>query len=226
MSLQVGDEILHVDGQQQMLHDLIATYAPARKIDTIAIVGNAPLPPDARRAELIDSSDLVVRMTSFGLDLPGAAPTLGRRCDVVVLHRGVINSPFVFADYTNRLYLLVEPGRLHWEREDVPRRWPPDLGFVPVSNYDFTVPLLHLLGLDTSVPVWSTTGTLAAYLFTRLFPDATVRLTGLSLVDNPNQTTFQHAWGKAVGVTSEHRLHREAELLKSWHNEGRIDLLP
>ncbi|WP_308258269.1 hypothetical protein [Saccharothrix obliqua] len=204
------------------LRDLVASYARVDPPGTIAIVGNAPMPRDPDRARLIDGSDLVVRMTTFALD--GAA--LGTRCDVVVLHRGVIASPYTFADYTNRLYLLVEPGRLHWERADIPRHWPADLGFTPVSNYEFTLPLLDLLGLDRREPLWSTTGTLATYVLTELFPHATTRLTGMSLVDNPVQTTFEHAWGAAVHVTPEHRLEREAELLRRWHAEGRIELLP
>jgi hypothetical protein len=135
-------------------------------------------------------------------------------------------SPFLFADYTDRLYLLVEPGRLHWEREEIPAGWPGDLGFVAVSNYAFTVPLLHMLRLGRAEAVWPTTGTLAAYVCTELFPGATTRLTGLSLVDNPDQTEFEHAWGEKVAVTAEHRLYREAMLLRRWHDEGRIELLP
>jgi hypothetical protein len=213
-------------GYRSVLTDLIAAYARTPAPETITIVGNAPLAPDPHRARLIDDADLVVRMTSFGLDTPGAPPTLGRRADVVMLHRGLAASPFVFADYTARLYLLVEPGRLHWERPDIPRSWPPDLGFVPVSNYAFTLPLLDLLGLDRAEPVWPTTGTLTAYLITELFPRATTRLAGLSLVDNPAQVVFQHAWGRPVQVTAEHRLHAEAILLRRWDHEGRIHLLP
>lgn len=212
--------------RQTVLRDLITAFVPTSRIGTITLVGNAPLAPDPGRAALIDDSDLVVRMTSFGLDRPDGPATLGRRCDVVVLHRGVIASPHVFADYTHRLYLLVEPGRLHWERADVPRGWPADLGFLPISNYTFTLPLLEMLGLSRDDPVWPTTGTLATYVLTELFPYATTRLTGVSLVDNPDQVVFQHAWGAPVSVTPEHRLHREAALLRRWNDEGRIQLLP
>lgn len=225
MPLSVAPAHPASDGYRAALAELVTTFSRSGTPDTIMLVGNAPMSPDPRRVAVIDDSDLVVRMTSFGLDAPGAEPTLGRRCDVIVLHRGVIASPFLFADYTDRLYLLVEPGRLHWEREEIPRGWPADLGFVPVSNYAFTVPLLDMLELSRTEPVWPTTGTLAAYLFSELFPDATVRLTGLSLVDNPDQTKFEHAWGEAVEVTAEHRLYREAVLLRRWHDEGRIELL-
>jgi hypothetical protein len=213
-----------VSTRRAALRDLVASYGRAYP-STITVVGNAPLTPDAARAALIDSSDLVVRMTSLALDV-GRSAALGRRCDVVVLHRGVIASPFTFRDYTSRLYLLVEPGRLHWESPVLPAWWPADLGLVPVSNYEFTLPLLELLGLDRDEPVWATTGTFAAYVLTELFPSATVRLAGMSIVDDPDQTTFRHAWGEPVHVTPEHRLHLESALLKQWHGEGRVELLP
>ncbi len=207
------------------LRALLASYARCAEPSSIAIVGNAPLTPDATRAATVDGADLVVRMTSFAVDEPGAAPTLGRRCDVVALHRGVIASPHTFADYTSRLYLLVEPGRLHWEPETLPTWWPADLGFVPVPNREFTLPLLDLLGLDVTQAVWPTTGTLITYVLTELFPATPVTLTGMSIIDNPEQATFQHAWGEPVKVTEEHRLAAEADLLRSWHALGRIELL-
>lgn len=213
-------------GTSGVLRELVASYGRAARPKTITVVGNAPLAPDAGRADRVDASDLVVRITSLAVDQPGGSRVSGRRCDVVVLHRGVLASPFTFADYTSRLYLLVEPGRLHWEPEVLPRWWPRDLGFVPVSNYEFTLPLVRVLGLDPTEPVWPTTGTLAAYLLTELFPDAATTLTGMSIVDNPDQTMFRHAWGDAVEVTAEHRLSAESELLRRWSAEGRIELLP
>jgi hypothetical protein len=208
------------------LRDLLISYARHHTPMSIAIVGNAPMPPDPARAAAIDGADLVVRMTSFAMDTPDRPPTLGRRCDVVALHRGVLASPYTFADYSSRLYLLVEPGRLHWEPEQLPKWWPADLGFVPVPNWRYTVPMLHLLGLDPAQEVWPTTGTLITFLVTELFPTATVLLTGMSIVDEPDQLTFRHAWGEPVLVTPEHRLSAEAELLRRWHASGRIQLLP
>ncbi|GAA2989216.1 hypothetical protein [Actinokineospora diospyrosa] len=204
------------------LADLLGAYARRVPPRTVAVVGNAPLPADPARAAAIDACDLVIRMTSFTVD-----PTaLGTRTDVVVLHRGVIASPHTFADYTSRLYLLVEPGRLHWEPETIPDWWPADLGFVPIPNREFTVPLNALLGLDSTAPTWPTTGTLTTYLVTELFPDASVLLTGTSIIDSPDQTTFPHAWGAPVAVTPEHRLRAEATLLHHWSTTGRIELLP
>ncbi|WP_352231602.1 hypothetical protein [Actinokineospora sp. NBRC 105648] len=211
--------------RQSPLAALVAAYARRDPPATVMIVGNAPLAPDPARAALVDAADLVVRMTTFAVDAPGGPPALGRRTDVVVLHRGIVAGPHTFADYTARLYLLVEPGRLHWEPEVIPDWWPTDLGFVPVPNAEFTVPLNGLLGFDPRQPVWSTTGTMAAYLFTELFPTATVRMTGMSIVDRPDQTTFAHAWGESVRVTAEHRLAAEAALLRGWMETGRIEVL-
>jgi hypothetical protein len=210
----------------ECLRELLSSYARDTTPKSIAIVGNAPLPPDPARAATIDGADLVIRMTSFALDRPDQTPTHGRRCDVVALHRGVVASPYTFAHYTSRLYLLVEPGKMHGEPEALPPWWPTDLGFTPIPNREYTLPLLDLLGLDRTQPVWPTTGTLITYVMSELFPNATVSLTGMSIVENPIQSTFSHAWGDPVLVTPEHRLSAEAELLRSWHHSGRITLLP
>lgn len=209
----------------RMLRDLLLAYARGQRVETIAVVGNAPMAPDAARAALIDGSDLVFRMTTFALDEPDAQPTYGRRTDVVVIHRGVVVSPYTFADYTSRLYLLAEPGRLFWEPETLPDWWPVDLGFVPISNREFVLPLSKLLGLSADEHVWATTGTLVTYLCRRLFPQALVRLTGVSIVERPDQTDFEHAWGGKVGVTAEHRLHAESKLLSTWRDSGRIEIV-
>src|SRR5205807_8805530 len=102
-------------GNHTVLTALLSAYARNDPPGSIAVVGNAPVSPDAGRAAAIDGADLVIRMTSFGLDAPDGPPALGRRTDVVALHRGVIASPHTFADHTARLYLMVEPGRLYWE---------------------------------------------------------------------------------------------------------------
>ncbi len=208
-----------------MLRELLLSYARGQRVGTIAVVGNAPMAPDAERAALIDDSDLVFRMTTFALDEPDAEPAYGTRTDVVVVHRGVIVSPYTFADYTSRLYLLAEPGRLFWEPETLPDWWPADLGFVPISNRRFVQPLSHLLGLSTDQHVWATTGTLVTYLCKQLFPDAVVRLTGVSIIERPDQTDFEHAWGGKVGVTAEHRLDAESRLLSAWRDSGRIEIV-
>jgi hypothetical protein len=181
------------------LRDLLGAYARRPEPTTVAIVGNAPLPPDPARAGTVDSADLVVRMTGFGLDGPDDWPTLGRRCDVVVLHRDVVAGPHTFADYTSRLYLLVEPDR---PAGALPGWWPSDLGVVPVPDRE----LPDLLTLDPARPAWPTTGTLVAHLLTELFPAASVLLTGMSTVDDTDERP-------------------EAALLRDWHARGRIELL-
>lgn len=196
------------------------------RVRSIAIVGNAPLEPDPRRAAVIDGCDLVVRMTTFGLDGPGAEPAVGRRCDVVVLHRFVRPSPYTFMDYTSRLYLLFEQGRPFGETSGLPAWWPADLGIVPVSNREFTAPLGELLGLPAGERTWATAGTLSAYLMTELFPEAVTHLAGISVIDDPDQTSFRHHWGEAVPVTPEHRLAAEARLLRRWITDERVRFLP
>ncbi|WP_236790065.1 hypothetical protein [Amycolatopsis sp. GM8] len=212
--------------QLDALRELVASYGRGQRVESLTVVGNAPLAPSAERAALIDDSDLVVRMTTFALDEPGAEPAYGRKTDVVVMHRGVLASPHTFADYTSRLYLLAEPGRLHWEPEIIPDWWPADLGFVPIPNRPFVRPLGRLLGLDPDQPTWATTGTLVVYLAVRLFPGAKIGVTGFSIVDRPEQTTFAHAWGEDVHVTGDHRLHAESALLRSWRDNGEIELIP
>lgn len=212
-----------VSTTRQVLADLVRAYARHDPPRTVAIVGNAPLPESAERAALVDGSDLVVRMTTFALDGPAGPPRIGRRTDVVLLHRAVVPGPGTFTDHGSRLYLLVEPGRLHWEREDRPDWWP--VHPVSVPNHVFTVALKELMGIPAEEPAWPTTGTLAAYVFTELFPDATVRLTGTTVADRPEQTEFAHGWGPAVVVTAEHRLAAEGALLRAWAAQGRIELV-
>lgn len=214
-----GDEL-------EPYRELFAAFARGRRApETITVVGNAPLPQDPDRARLIDDSDLVLRMTTFALDEFGGPPCYGRRTNVVVVHRGVLASPHTFADYKSRLYLLAEPGRMHWEPEWLPPWWPEDLGFLPIPNRPVVRPLGLLLGLDPERAVWATTGTLAVYLCVRLFPAAKIRIAGFSIVDNPEQTRFEHAWGGDVEVTVDHKLRAESALLRSWHDEGRIEIL-
>ncbi|GAB3575692.1 hypothetical protein GCM10027445_38520 [Amycolatopsis endophytica] len=209
--------------EQDTLRDLLAAYGRGGRVETLTVVGNAPMPSSAERAALIDDSDLVVRMTTFALD--GTEPAYGRKTDVVVLHRGVVASPHTFADHTSRLYLLAEPGRMHWEPANIPDWWPADLGFVPIPNRPFVVPLSRALGLDEGSATWATTGTLTVHLCRTLFPEAAVRVTGFSIVDEPEQTSFRHAWGEDVQVTGDHRLRAESALLRSWRDAGRIEVV-
>jgi hypothetical protein len=210
--------------QAGMLRALLTARSDGREPVRIAVVGNAPLPTSAERAALIDGSDLVVRMTTFALD--GDAPAVGRRTDVVLLHRGVVAGPGTFATHRARLYLLAEPGRDHWEREALPRWWPRDLELVPLGNREFTDPLRALLGYGRRSVSWPTTGTLAVHLVHRLFPHARILHTGTSLLDRDpaDDSALRHHWGTAMTLTPEHRLAREGALLASWRTEGWLEV--
>jgi hypothetical protein len=129
--------------------DLLAAYADRSDPQSVAVVGNQPLPPDPARAKAVDDCDLVIRVNGFIVDEPDGPETTGRKVHVVVFNRALRATPHVFRDYRRRLYLLVEPGRLHWEPEAVPGWWPADLGPVPVSNRDVVLPLSDELGLPS-----------------------------------------------------------------------------
>jgi len=207
-----------------MLAGLVRAYAPVPEIRSVAVVGNAPLPPSAERARAIDACDLVIRVNGFRLD-DADASAVGRRADVVVFNRAVRATPWVFAGYRQRLYLLAEPGRMHWEQEELPAWWPADLGQVPISNRGVVLPLSDALGIDSRThPIWATTGTLAVWIARSVFPDAQLRLAGFSFVDAPGQTAWKHAYGDASPVGGEHVIEREGALLGAWLHEGRAVL--
>jgi hypothetical protein len=206
--------------QTQVLRGLVAAHLGGREPATVAVVGNAPLAPSAERARRVDAAELVVRMTTFDVDR-GVERT-GTRTDIAIVHRATTPGPATFERYGDRLYLLAEPGRLHWELERVPSWWPADLGIVPVSNTEFTAPLNRLLRFSPRSVAWATTGTLAVWVMHRLFPQAAVMLTGTSLLDagGHRQTTLAHAWGSTVALTWEHRLAAERRVLRSWRSAG------
>jgi hypothetical protein len=190
-------------------------------VRTVAVVANAPLEPSAERAEFIDSCDLVFRINGFALDSSGRPPTFGRRADVVVFNRALRATPWFFQNYRDRLYLLVEPGRLHWEPSKVPDWWPADLGHVSVPNREITIPLSQELGVDSVQQAkWATTGTMTAWIARQLYPDAELHLAGFSFLDDPHQTSWQHATGDPCIVGPEHLLVRESELLRRWVASG------
>lgn len=205
---------------------LIRAYADRPDPRSVAVVGNQPLPPDDQRAKTIDSCDLVFRVNGFVCDEPDGPPTVGSRTHVVVFNRALHATQWVFRDYRSRLYLLVEPGRMHWEPADVPQWWPADLGFVPVSNREVSLPLSEALGQQTlSDGTWATTGTMACWIARTTFPDAELVLSGFSFVDNPEQTTWEHAAGDSCIVGPEHRIAAEGRLLDSWLKQGKTQLL-
>ncbi|HVM26841.1 MAG TPA: hypothetical protein VM433_04120, partial [Mycobacteriales bacterium] len=147
-----------------LLRDLAETYAARRPVRTVAVLGNAPLEPSPERVEAVEAADLVVRVNGFAVDEPGAAPTYGRSAHVIVFNRALRATPAFFEGYRNRLYLMVEPARPFFEREEVPSWWPADLGQVHLNNDSVVLPLSDALGLDMMRDgLWATTGTVAAW---------------------------------------------------------------
>ena len=210
----------------ETLRDLMSAYAVTRPVRSVAVLGNAPLEPDEARADAIDAADLVVRVNSFVMDEPGAPRSQGSRVDVVVFNRITRATKFLFDRYRERLYLLVEPMRMHGNQEMWPASWPGDLGLVPVPNREVASRLNDLLGVDwRGERLAPTTGLTAAYLAVRLFPDADVRLSGFSMIDDPHQTSWRHQWGDEAPVGREHRIEAEGTLMQSWIDAGRARFL-
>lgn len=205
------------------LRPLVASYGSEVGIRRVAVVGNQPLEASDDRAAVIDSADLVVRVNGFRLDDPDGRATVGTRVDAVVFNRGVRPTPWFFADYTDRVYLMIEPGRLLWENPKIPEFWPADLGIITMPNREVILPLGEALGADPRVGgQWATTGTVMLWIATRLFPDAEIDATGFSFIDAPEQTAWHHAYGDPSAVGAEHRIDLESALLRGWIDSGRI----
>jgi hypothetical protein len=95
-----------------------------------------------------------------------------------------------------------------------------------VPNREVTLPLSDALGLPSRTePVWSTTGVMAAWMAVTLFPGSELKLAGFSMIDEPDQTHWEHAWGDSVVVGREHRIGPEGLLLEGWIKSGRATLL-
>lgn len=210
----------------ESLRELGRAYALHPDVRSVAVVGNAPLPASAERARAIDACDIVVRVNGFALDGSTRPLTIGNRVNIVVFNRGLRASPWFFDRYRDRLYVMVEPGRLHWEPESWPSWWPDDLGYLVASNEEVTLPLSDALGLDSrGRPEWATTGTTAAWLAQMAFPGAAVTLTGLSFVDEPEQDAWEHHWGDPSPVGREHLIMAESRLIRSWIDAGQVTFL-
>lgn len=217
----VGDE----SAFYERLRPLAAAYSRGGDVRRIAVVGNQPLDASPERAAAVDAADLVFRVNGFRAD--DAEPAVGRRTDIVVFNRGVRPTPWFFADYSERLYLMVEPGRLLWENPKLPEFWPQDLGIVTMPNREVILPLGEAMGADPrDGGQWATTGTVMLWIATRLFPDAAVVAAGFSFVDAPDQTSWHHAYGDPSPVGGEHAIDRESSLVRSWIEDGRITYLP
>nr|WP_314843607.1 glycosyltransferase family 29 protein [uncultured Microbacterium sp.] len=228
----MGHDTGLVDGEQttaeetafyDRLRPLASTYASVETVRRIAVVGNQPLDPSSERAERIDSADLVFRVNGFRVDDPEGEPAVGRRADIVVFNRGVRPTPWFFDGYTDRLYLMIEPGRLLWENPKLPDFWPRDLGIVTMPNREVVLPLGDAIGADPRAGgQWATTGTVMLWMATRLFPEAQIDACGFSFVDAPGQVSWNHAYGDPSAVGAEHRIDLESVLIRRWIDSGRI----
>jgi hypothetical protein len=215
----MGDEVRFYD----RMRPLVASYCRTGAVERVAVVGNEPLEPSDERAATIDSADLVFRVNGFRVDAEDTEPSVGTRADVVVFNRGVRPTPWFFDRYGERLYLMIEPGRLLWENPKLPAFWPADLGLVTMPNREVILPLGEALGADPRAGgQWATTGTVMLWIATRLFPDADIDAAGFSFIDAPEQTAWNHAFGDPSAVGVEHRIELESELVRGWIDAGRI----
>lgn len=215
-----------------MVRNLLAAYAEKPDVRKIAVVGNAPLSPDAARAAEIDSADLVIRCNSFVLDTPDREVAIGRKVHAVVFSRGLLATPFNYDRYRERAYLATEPSRIYFDRplaryvKDWPTWWPEDLGFLAVPNHEFAVPLLDELGLPwRKQVVVPTTGTMAVFIARRAFPAADLLMAGYSMIDQPEQTVWKHQWGDSTPIGGAHYITAEGAMFRRWIEQGRVRFL-
>lgn len=214
-----------MSAQIDLLREAADAYAARLPVRTIAVVGNAPLAPSDERADQIDAADLVIRVNSFVMDRAGEPRAQGARVDVVIWNRITRATPFLFDRYRERLYLMVEPMRMHGRQEMWPASWPEDLGLIPVSNREVAARINQELGFGADEPLAPTTGLTAGWLAVNLYPEARVLLTGFSFLDDPHQTSWAHQWGDECPVGPEHRIDAEARLMQSWLDNGRAQFL-
>ncbi|HEX4189385.1 MAG TPA: hypothetical protein VHZ06_00210 [Marmoricola sp.] len=211
-----------------VLGALADSYARSLPVRRVAVVGNAPLEASVERAEAIDAADVVIRVNSFVLDRSDkdGRRGQGRHCDIVLWSRLVPATPDLFDRYRERLYVLLEPMRMYGRPEMWPASWPADLGFVPAPNADVAIPLNEALGVPwREERLAPTTGTTAVWLAAQLWPEAELAVAGMSFIDDPGQTRWEHQFGDWTAVGPEHRIAAEAVLLRGWADDGRITLL-
>lgn len=213
--------------QVEGLRDFMVAYAGRRPVRKVAMVGNAPLMASAERAETLDSCDLVIRANSLVLDEPGDPPCMGRTCHAVLLSRSTRFTPWVFQDYRNRAYLVMQAGFTTFGRtRDNAEHWPADLGAMPVPNEVITRSIADRLDpVREPGSVIPTTGTTGLFLAHELFPDAEMVATGFSFLKDHTQTEWDHHSGGRTAVNEKHKLSLEAALLESWIDDGSMKLL-
>lgn len=210
-----------------LVRGLLAAHAGKGDVGTVAVVGNAPLEPDAERARQIDDADLVVRCNSFVLDDPEGEPTQGRSVHAVAFSRGLLATTHSFARYRDLAYLVTEPSRIYTDTplaryvKEWPTWWPRDLGFVAVPNGPFTFPLLDELGLPwRERVVVPTTGMMAIAIARACFPEADLIMAGFSMIDQPHQSEWRHQAGDSSPIGGAHYISAESRTLRRWIDNG------
>jgi hypothetical protein len=215
------------EAQWEDVRSYLLTYAARRPVERVAVVGNAPLPPDTSRAATIDAADLVIRCNSFVLDEPRAPRAVGTACHAVLLSRATTLTPWTLRDYRSRAYLVPQAGFVQYHPGDEiglllhADFWPADLGAMPLPNA--AVKLRVVAALDPTARPGSlipTTGTTALFLAHEMFPDAELVGTGFSFLDDEEQQSWSHHSGGHTKVNWQHRLDLEAALLRSWIADG------
>ncbi len=200
-------------------------YAASTPVRRVAVVANAPLDPSEERRDLIDTSDLVIRCNSLALDRVGDPPVVGTRTNVVVTARTTRPTPGFLHDYSNRAYFVGDTFVLGVpDPPGLPSSWPADLGAWPLPNRALGLPLKYLLHPSRGgLGVAPTTGTQAAYLAYRLFPEADIVLTGFSFLDDPEQRSWRYqADLPAAPVHRAHKLDRESAFLQGLVDRGEV----
>ena len=221
------------DAQWDQLRSYLLAYAARQPVERVAVVGNAPLSPDAERAGAIDAADLVIRVNAFVLDEPGEAPTVGTACHVVLLSRATMITPWTLRDHRDRAYLVPQAGFVQYRPGDETGLllhagfWPSDLGAMPLPNAVVKVRVVR--ALDPAARPGSlipTTGTTALFLAHEMFPGADLVGAGFSFLDDGEQQSWSHHSGGRTKVNWQHRLDLEATLLRSWIADGTLRHLP
>jgi len=211
-----------------LLGGFLSSYAERQPVAKVAVVGNAPLEPDAARAAEIDSSDLVIRANSLALDEPGDPPCLGTRCHVLILSHATRTTPWVFQDYRRRAYLVPQAGAVRYYKVNpAVSFWPNDLGAVPIPNAVVKKRLVDLMDPDHAPgDLTPTSGLMGLYLAHELFPEADMVATGFSFVDGASQASWRHHSGGETAVNRYHDLALEGGLLRRWIDDGSTRFLP
>ena len=221
------------EAQWDQVREYVFSYAARQPVERVAVVGNAPLTPDADRAAAIDAADLTIRVNAFVLDRPGDEPASGTACHAVLLSRAAVLTPWTLQNHQGRAYLVPQAGWVQWQPGDelglLPRAgfWPADLGAMPLPNAVVKARLVRALD-PTARPgsVIPTTGMTAVFLAHEMFPHADLVATGFSLLDDQTQKSWAHHDGTQTKVNWQHRLDLEAALLRRWIADGSLRMLP